>query len=1121
MPSRSSSLPALLAALGLALALPGRPQPDAAAPEALAPDAPTARPLAAGESHAFAAELAAGRTYLLAVEERGIDVAVEVRAPGGALLAAAASPLERWGAEQVLLRPAAAGRHRIDVRSTARGVGPGRYEVRLAELPASSPAFRERIAALAAATRGGALLVKPATGSAEKALAAFREALAQFHAAGDPAGEAEATAAVAALARRAGSRREAADLYREAARRWRELGRPDREVRAWADLGLTLWELGDLPAADDALGRGLALARETHDAYGEADLGNDRCLVVHARGEVRAALDCYREAVERFRRLGEARDEASVLNSIGYAEFSLGEPGPAEESYRRALAIRRATGDRAGEAQALNNLAVLFRGLGEPGAALADYAAEREILAGLDDRRQEASAWNNLGVLYEALGEPERARRDYARALELRRAVEDRRGEVATLANLGWLAERSGDLAGAAASYRRSLALAEATADRRGQAMALSHLGAADAGRGRFDEGRFKEGIAELDRALALAREVGDRRLEAGTLLRQGEALAARGRPALALPPLSGALALARELGDRASEAAAATARARVERDLGDLPAAQKDAAAAVAAVEALRSRVGDPDLRSSFLGSREEAYEVAIDVLMRLAAAHPGQGFERAALETSERARARTLLDFLRASGAEVQGADAALAARRRDLERRLALKEDRLQALLSSRGQTADRKALEGEVESVRAELDGVDAEIRQRDPRLAALTQPGGATSAEVQALLDPGTLLLEYALGRERSYLWAVGAATLHAYALPGREAIERAARALHRELAAPPGAGGPGRGRLGGELARLVLAPAAAELGDRRLAVVADGALLYIPFDVLPEPAGTGGEAEAPLLARHEVVALPSASALAAERRDLAHRPPAPRLALVLGDPVFDAGDSRVARGAERRVGATAAKPAAVALRGAEPDASPRYGRLRFSRQEALAIAALAPQGEVDTAIGFAAGRDLALSGKLRDYRYLHFATHGELDDAHPELSALVLSRVDDAGRPRDGYLRPRDVYGLDLDAELVVLSGCRTALGREVRGEGLLGLTRGFLYAGAARVVASLWPVDDRATAELMTRFYRGLWAEGKRPADALRRARLALAAERRFRDPFYWGPFVLQGDWR
>jgi len=127
----------------------------------------------------------------------------------------------------------------------------------------------------------------------------------------------------------------------------------------------------------------------------------------------------------------------------------------------------------------------------------------------------------------------------------------------------------------------------------------------------------------------------------------------------------------------------------------------------------------------------------------------------------------------------------------------------------------------------------------------------------------------------------------------------------------------------------------------------------------------------------------------------------------------------------------------------------------------------------------------------------------------------------VLSRVDAAGRPRDGYLRPRDVYGLDLDAELVVLSGCRTALGREVRGEGLLGLTRGFLYAGAARVVASLWWVDDRATAELMARFYRGLWAERRRPADALRRARLALAAERRFRDPFYWGPFVLQGDWR
>jgi CHAT domain-containing protein len=176
---------------------------------------------------------------------------------------------------------------------------------------------------------------------------------------------------------------------------------------------------------------------------------------------------------------------------------------------------------------------------------------------------------------------------------------------------------------------------------------------------------------------------------------------------------------------------------------------------------------------------------------------------------------------------------------------------------------------------------------------------------------------------------------------------------------------------------------------------------------------------------------------------------------------------------------------------------------------------------MAAPGAVTTKLDFAADRDFALSGRLRDFRYVHFATHGVFDAERPDLSGLALSRFDASGHPREGFLRLRDIYDLDLTADLVVLSGCETALGKEIRGEGLLGLTRGFLYAGAPRVVASLWWIDDRATAELMATFYRGLWTENLRPAAALRKARLALAKQPRFRDPAYWGGFVLQGDWR
>jgi CHAT domain-containing protein len=189
-------------------------------------------------------------------------------------------------------------------------------------------------------------------------------------------------------------------------------------------------------------------------------------------------------------------------------------------------------------------------------------------------------------------------------------------------------------------------------------------------------------------------------------------------------------------------------------------------------------------------------------------------------------------------------------------------------------------------------------------------------------------------------------------------------------------------------------------------------------------------------------------------------------------------------------------------------------------RLRFTRREADAILAAAP-GAGLRALDFRASRATAASASLRDYRFVHFATHGMLDSLHPELSGLVLSLVDAEGRPQNGYLDLQDVYNLDLPAELVVLSACETALGRAVSGEGLVGLTRGFMYAGAQRVVASLWRVDDVATAELMGRFYRAMLRGGRRPADALRQAKVDMWKQGEWRSPYYWAAFEMQGEWR
>ncbi len=251
--------------------------------------------------------------------------------------------------------------------------------------------------------------------------------------------------------------------------------------------------------------------------------------------------------------------------------------------------------------------------------------------------------------------------------------------------------------------------------------------------------------------------------------------------------------------------------------------------------------------------------------------------------------------------------------------------------------------------------------------------------------------------------------------------------------------------------------------------------------------------------------------------------------PRPATIAVIADPVFELADPRLAASSssalERHDPPRHETPAApVSLREAFPSAiwpTGGFGRLPGTRLEAEAIADQVTPNRRLLALGFDASRDV-LGDDLKARSIIHFATHAVVDTEHPELSGLVLSQFDAGGRRRaDGILRLHDIYRLDLDAELVVLSGGRTGLGRELRGEGLQGLAGGFFYAGARRVAASLWSVADQATAKLMRHFYHAHLTRGLRPAAALRRAQLALAAERRFEDPYYWAPFVLHGDWR
>jgi CHAT domain-containing protein len=287
---------------------------------------------------------------------------------------------------------------------------------------------------------------------------------------------------------------------------------------------------------------------------------------------------------------------------------------------------------------------------------------------------------------------------------------------------------------------------------------------------------------------------------------------------------------------------------------------------------------------------------------------------------------------------------------------------------------------------------------------------------------------------------------------------------------------------------------------------------------------------------APLVSAHEIVNLPSASTLAELRRARTNRKEPPKAVAVFADPVFDRRDDRVAqlhtsadtahvtdtRSPANRLSSSAQRLTRSATDvGLIRNRGEYLTRLLWTRREAAAILHVTPSGEGMQALGFDANRSNAISPAMAQYRVIHFATHALLDSKNPELSGLVLSLVDHDGRPQDGFLDLEEIYNLNLPVDLVVLSACDTALGQEVRGEGLIGLARGFIYAGASRVMASLWSVDDEVTSELMARFYRYLEHDKMTPAAALRAAQMDVAKDKRWSAPYYWAGFQLQGEWK
>jgi len=1106
------------------------------------------------ETHSYRLMLIPGQFARIVIEQQGLDAEVCVYAPDNSLYLSIDSPNGSYGPEIISVLPSTSGYYTIKIYPN-KTLPPGAYELRVDGPRRASPrdetyVTAERLFAQAQKLRGeGYSLQKPAAD--EKFSSAITE-------------------------------------YNEALALWQELGDARAEGYSLCNIGRVYRALGKSELALDRLVQAVSRLRDAGDLSGEAFALNEIGAVHRDFGDQRNAVASYEEALQLRLRVGDRYGQAQLYNNLGLVFSNIGYQPQAAVSLEKALHLWRELGLRDSEMNSLINAANARVTMGDTSVALAQFQTVLAFcneFSGNNSPLQATAvrlkpfALNGIGLVYETWADPDTARINYLEAAELFRTNKNMRSEADVLDNLGTLHAFLGDATAAVDYFQKALTIREQLGEPKGWGVTLSDLGFAYA-----LQGEYKEARERLELAYSFSMRSHDQRFVAYTLLRLGivfvalkepqealklyqnaltiqtdpkfadvrgqaitldkmaEALSLAGDGEAALKEYKTAIELWKSIGDEQGEALSLFGVARIERDRLHLANARDRAEQAIHLVENLRNRVTNRQLQVIYFAGKQDLFALAIDIRIQLYKATNSTADLEAALSISERARARSLLDLLTESNVDLSKSIFGI----------FAEKNSHLQRQISALAQTLLRMRSIGAKESAALveqrlaayirDQDELLVRARRADPTSALSRQAHPLASKEIQQLLDDDTVLLQYSLDEKRSHLWQVTRGEINYFPLAGQGEIETAANQLRRALVdlepqrqneVDPEqtrkrrqAARANYGQSAANLSRLILNDVAPQLGNKRLVIVADGALQSIPFEALPLPDSvvtlghhTANTAQRPLLlASNEIVYQPSASTLAMLRR--IPRPSTRKTVAVLADPVFN--NNQRGRGSDIKQPVHPAKEKLTrSLRDIGDSGNGDFSlqRLEFSRQEAKAITAVAPRGTSMIAVGFEANRALATSPILKQFSIVHFATHGILNDKNPELSGLVLSMFNKRGQPQDGYLTLRDIYNLDLPVHLVVVSACETGVGRPVRGEGLIALTRGFMNAGAQSIVVSLWRVEDEETAELMKRFYTHLFSKDKpSPAAALRQAKLEMKDNYH---PYHWAGFVLQGDWK
>jgi CHAT domain-containing protein/tetratricopeptide (TPR) repeat protein len=873
-------------------------------------------------------------------------------------------------------------------------------------------------------------------------------------------------------------------LYHNALSAYREAlntGNLELRCRALSHIARTYATMGQSSRAGSYSQQALDLS--------EGLSGRTRAEALEARGEAVQDVDqargseLFTQAQAAFAEAGDKNGQAEALLMLGYLRFRA-EPAEGFRFARQALKLWYSEKNSYGIAQAHKAIAVFATVTGEFEAAQCDYKDALEKFQSIGDKDDEAVVLNEMGYVSHELGDVELSLAQYRRAKAILVSVQDELGLVEAIRGMGKALTAMGQYQQLLPLYTEKLRLAQKNGNPAQIASAWADIASVYELKRQYGkaESLYRRSLASY-RSGHLDYGVGD------ILIRLAHLRAGQAGYLQAISFLEDALLLKNKTGQIGDIAKIQYELAYIYRRLNRLDDARTAIEKTLEIIESERLKIESFDSRAAYFASVHKYYALYIQVLMLLHGRNPERGFMQLAFEASEKSKVRAFLDLLTTSG----------------------------------QNSACD--------EVLREQLVADSAESHTSDLRQTA-SAPPVLTLKQIQTEIEnDDTVVLEYALGDEKSYVWVLDQKQIVAHELPAADrtrtlvwkfrntltarqprlddsSLEEYKKRVRRSDMESP--------VLARQLSSLLLGPVGVA-GAKRILIVPDGSLQYIPFSTLSLPAE---DEKAILIGHHEVVILPSASALSSLRSAQAKRNAPTSVAAIFADPVFERDDPRVIQAGTSRRKKSEGGPPDLALALRDTHGSEYIDRLPGSRAEAEMIRQVFRNQNVLVAEGFSASKDYVLQGGLDRYRVIHFATHGIIDALHPEMSGIILSLVNERGQRQDGYLRLGDIYKLKLSADVVVLSACSTALGRNMESEGIIGLPRGFLYAGAKSVIASLWKVDDKATAQFMRGFYRRM-QRGESPSSSLRGAQLEMSQGQQWSPPFYWAGFVLQGDYK